>query len=186
MSNEDPFGSSEKRPSVSFKDAPIGTQFTLRVESAPKVVQARDYDTGDPAFWPDGNPKMTVVTDVINVHTGEQLGLWAPKPSALFAAIGAAQTEAGQTVAAGGTLIVTYTGDKVNPEKPRLNPAKQYRVTYTPPGPGTPGDAFAAPVEQPVAAAAPTPTPEAIEALKAAGVDPSVVYGAAVTAAPPS
>jgi hypothetical protein len=165
----DPFASSESRPSVSFKDAPIGTAYNLKVTGAASLTQSRDYETGEPAEWPDGNPKMSAVVDVVDLETGEEKSLWAAKPSALFAAIGEAQRKAGSSIAVGGTLRVEYTGDKPNAKNPRLNPAKQYAVTYTPP------DAFAdgGIVSTPAAtltrpAAAPVADPQAAVAALAA------------------
>lgn len=178
----DPFAMTSSSPSVSFKDAPIGTSYTGKVIEAPSLVQARDYESGDPAFWPDGNPKMTVVTKL--VIDGEERSLWAPKPSAMFAAIAKAQQDAGASITVGGTLTVAYTGDKPNEKNPRLNPAKQYEAKYVPP------DAFATTEQGPVntatgevsqaAPAAPPapagPSPEQIAAVKAAGLDPSTVF----------
>lgn len=183
----DPFAGSESRPSVSFKDKPVGTSFTLKVIEAPKITQARDYESGQPAFWPDGNPKQTIVTGVVDTTTGEELSLWAAKPSAMFRAIGDAQKAAGAQITPGGTLTVTFSSEKPNEKNPRLNPQKLYTVTYTP------GDAFATtpatpapaqqPVQQPAPAAqqqAPAPaaqpglpagwTPEMVAAANAAGV----------------
>lgn len=185
----DPFASTGA-PSVSFDQRPIGTSYTGTVLELPAMVQARDFDTGNPATWPDGNPKMTVVTKLsIN---GEERSLWAPKPSAMFAAISDAQKAAGATLAIGGALTVTYVGDKPNATNPRLNPAKQYQAVYEPPNAFGSDEATqpawsqpaAAPVAQPVqqpapAQTAPTanaPSAEAIAALKAAGVDPATVY----------
>lgn len=139
MSN-DPFGD-VSTPSVSFKDMPIGTSYTLEVLEAPSLVQSRNYESGQPDFWPDGNPKMSVVTKVINKATGETLSLWAPKPSAMYAALGAAQKAAGgDPIAKGGTITVTFTGEKPS-DNPRLNAQKLYSASYTPP---PPVDAFAA------------------------------------------
>lgn len=199
----DPFASTEKRPSVSFKGAPVGTRYVLEVTDPPNTVQARDFDTRELDFWPDGNPKMTVATNVVDKATGELKTLWAPKPSAMFQAIADAQKAAGALITAGGTLVVTFTHEVPNVEKPHLNPAKQYQVIYTPPNafhdtqpapaaaqPATPPPTWAttpaaAVAAQPVQEAAPAPaaappaagpTPEAIAALRAAGVDPATVY----------
>ena len=57
---DDPL-SYDKAPSLSFKDAPVGTVFTGTITRAPKLVQARDFDSGTPKTWPDGNPVMSVV-----------------------------------------------------------------------------------------------------------------------------
>lgn len=183
----DPFASTGA-PSVSFKDMPVGTSYTGTVLELPAMVQARDFETGNPATWPDGNPKMTVVTK-LSVN-GEEMSLWAPKPSAMFAAISDAQKAAGAALAIGGTLTVTYVGDKPNATNPRLNAAKQYSAVYQPPNAfaeETPAQAQqtvaatleATPVQQPAAAATPAaggPTPEQVAALKAAGVDPATVF----------
>lgn len=132
---DDPFNKPESAPALSFKDAPIGAKYVCKVVDLPSRVQSRDFETGERATWPDGNPKMSVVTGVeVN---GERRSLWAPDPSAMFAAIVDAQKQSGQRIAVGGTLVVEYTGDKPNEKNPRLNPQKQYRVTYSAP------DAFA-------------------------------------------
>lgn len=129
MSN-DPFGGTSV-PSLSFKDKPVGTEYTGTVTEAPTLVQSRDYETGDLASWPDGNPKMSAVLK-LDID-GEERSVWAQKPSALFAAFAAAQKAAGAQIAVGGKLTIKYIGDKPNAKNPRLNPAKQYSVTYTAP-----------------------------------------------------
>jgi hypothetical protein len=128
---DDPFATRESLPAVSWKGAPVGAQIVCKVLKRPELVQSRDFETGERATWDDGNPKMSVVTEVeIN---GEKRGLWAAKPSALFAAIAKAQEDAGQLIAPGGTLTVRYTGDKPNEKNPRLNPAKQFEAKYDAP-----------------------------------------------------
>lgn len=178
MTAANPFAS-DSRPSVSFKDAAPGTSFNLTVEAAPELVQARDFDTNQPAVWDDGNPKMTVVTKVADEH-GQELSLWAPKPSALFAAI---SRSAPNGISVGGRLVVTMTGEKKNPEKPRLNAAKQYEVTYTPPNAF--GGEAAAPASAAQVPAAPSPAaapqqakPSEVDTARqliAAGLDDNVV-----------
>lgn len=126
----DPFAVYEKTPSVSFKDMPIGTTYTGTVVEAPQIVQSRDFDTGDPEFWPDGNKKLSVVT-MLEIN-GEHRGLWAGKPSAMFRAMADAQQAAGAQIQVGGTLTVTFVGEQPNEKKPHLNPQKLYKVTYQP------------------------------------------------------
>lgn len=234
----DPFAPSESRPSVSFKNMPVGTTYHLEVTDLPKLVQARNFETRELETWPDGNPKMTVVTNVVDKQTGEEKSLWAPKPSSMFQAIVDAQQAAGAQIAVGGTLVVSFTHEVPNKDNPRLNPAKQYAVRYEPPNAfasapewaqpqqtqqvpaampqqwGQPGQGMLPPMPQqayvthatqqmppvqaplpvgssfgggdqanaPTAAPAPAlnsqpgPTPEAIAALRAAGVDPATVY----------
>lgn len=138
---DDPFAGADKVPSISFKDAPVGTTYEGVVTEAPKLVQSRDFNTGEPAFWPAKpgeapNPKMSVVIRLL-LEGGEERSLWAQKPSAMFAAIGEAQKQAGQRIDVGGTLAVKFTGEKAHtdPEKIRKNlPAqKLYAARYTPP-----------------------------------------------------
>jgi hypothetical protein len=126
------FAGGDTVPSISFKDAPVGASITGKVTEAPVLVQSRDFDTGYPAFWPDNNPKMSVVTKIV-LASGEERGLWAAKPSAMFAAIAEAQKTAGALIAVGGTLTITFTGEKPNATNPRLNAQKLYSVVYVPP-----------------------------------------------------
>ena len=194
----DMFAGGDTVPSVSFKDAPVGASVTGVVTVAPSLVQSRDFKTGQPAFWPDNNPKMSVVTRIA-LPNGEERGLWAAKPSAMFAAIAEAQKTAGALIAVGGTLTITLTGTKPA-ENPQMSPQKLYSVVYVPPNafeapaaaqapgawqnpaadppparpqpaPATAPAALAAvPNPAPAAAAAPQWTPEQIAAAKAAGI----------------
>jgi hypothetical protein len=165
----DPFAGADSKPSISFKDKPIGTSYTGTVTKAPELVQARDYESGQPAFWPDGNPKQTVVTSLL--VNGEELNLWAAKPSALFRAIADAQKAAGAQITVGGTLTVTFAGEKPNEKNPRLNPQKLYTVTYQAPNAfGDAADQGVAPQAAPPASSVPSYTPEQIAAAKAAGI----------------
>lgn len=134
----------DKAPSLSFNGKPIGTTYVGKVLAPASLVQSRDFETGDPATWPDGNPKMAVVIKL--EVDGELRSLWAAKPSAMFAALVAAQKEAGQRIGEGGTLHVKYTGDVPNAKNPRLNAAKQYACRYTPPVNDVFGEEFAPPV----------------------------------------
>lgn len=136
QTDTDPFAGAEKHPAVSWKGKPVGTRLVAKVVAAPATVRARDFDTREVKSWPDGQPAWTVVTEV--EIGGVVHGLWADKPSALYAALGAAQSAAGQRIAPGGTLTVEFTGEVPNAKKPHLNPQKQFRAHYAPP------DAFTA------------------------------------------
>jgi hypothetical protein len=173
----DPFSDSEGRPAVSFKDAPVGTVIVCTIDAAPKLVHARNFETGQPDYWPDGNAKQTAVVDV--KVDGEDKSLWAAKPSALYGAITEAVKKAGQQLAPGGTLSVRYYADKPN-ANPRLNPQKLYQAHYEPPSAfagddpwapsGTAEPAAATPA--PVAPATPAPTPAATPAAPVAAAPP--------------
>lgn len=128
---DDPLGY-EKAPSLSFKDVPEGTVYKGVITARPKLVPSRDFETGQPKTWPDGNPVMSVVV-MLDVE-GEARSLWAQKPSSMFAALVAAQKNAGAgPMEEGGTLYVKFTGTTPNTKNPKLNPAKQYAAKYEPP-----------------------------------------------------
>ena len=148
----DPFAGADKAPSISFKDAAVGTVYEGIVTEAPKLVQSRDFNTGEPAFWPAKpgevpNPKMSVVIRM-SLDGDEERSLWAQKPSAMFAAIGEAQKTAGQRIEVGGTLAIKFTGEKphTDPDKIRKNlpPQKLYAAKYTPPAQLPAADPWAA------------------------------------------
>ena len=150
----DPFAGGTSTLSVSWKDAPVGTTVEGVIIESPELVQSRDFDTDEPAFWPGvngqpGNPKMAAVIKLS--IDGEERAVWAVKPSAMFAAIADAIKKAGSGLAVGGTLAIRYTGDKPN-ANPRLNAAKQFAARYTPPSAPPAADPFAS---TPAAAAAP-------------------------------
>lgn len=156
----DPFAGGESNPSLSFKDKPFGTTYRGTVVELPTLMQGRDFETGEPAAWPDGNPKMVVCT-TLDIG-GEKWNLWAAKPSSMFAAIKDAQQRAGVQIAVGGTLSVTYTHDEPNKTNPKLNPAKQYKCEYTPP------NVFEEPVQPTLAPEPPMPVAELAPSAAAA------------------
>lgn len=169
--DDDPFDKPDSRPSVSFKGAPKGATITCIVDGSPNKVQARNFETGKPETWEDGNPKFTVATDV--VVNGEPMTLWAGIPSSMFTAIAEAQKTAGAKIAKGGTLVVRLAGEKPN-DNPRLNAQKLYEAHYTPPAAfDAPGEAAPAAQWQPTADATPAqPAAPAQDAQPAAAAAP--------------
>lgn len=150
QSTADPFAGGDTAPSVSFKDAPIGTTFEGVVTEEPKVVQSRDFETGDLATWPDGNPKMTIVLRM--TVDGEERSVWAPIPSDLKRAI--TEAKGASAIEVGGTLAIRLTGTKPNSKNPRLNEQKLYAAKYTPPPvrdafKADPADQWSAPAAEP-------------------------------------
>jgi hypothetical protein len=132
--SDDPFDVPEKKPAVSWKGAKIGTVVTGTVTDVPVEVRSRDFESGEPASWPDGNPKMSVVVGLL--IDGEPYNLWAPKPSAMFAALAKAhkadKEAGGQGIAVGGKLKVRLSGQKPNPDKPKLNPQNLFQAKFEP------------------------------------------------------
>lgn len=155
---DDPFANADKVPSISFKNAPIGTIYEGTITEAPKLIQSRDYQTGDPAFWPakpgeTPQPKMSVVIR-LRMDDGEERSLWAQKPSSMFAAIAQARKDAGKGLEVGGRLAIKFDHETphTDPEKIRKDyaPIKEYVARYTPPAAPDP---FAAPAAAPAAEA---------------------------------
>jgi hypothetical protein len=139
---QDPFAGGTSVPAVSFKNAPVGATVILEVTERPELVQSRDYETNQPAFWPDGNPKMSAV--VKGTVNGELRSVWAQKPSSLFTAIKQAQEQAGAAIEPGGVLTVQFIGEEPT-DNPRKAPRKLYSATYRPPAVAA---AFAGPAPQ--------------------------------------
>lgn len=133
MSYEDPFASAVKVPSVSWRDVQVGQTVTMVVSGPAKKVQSRDFETGQPAYWDEARTQPKYSAVVNGTVDGEDRAIWAQIPSALFAAIGKAQADAGAKIDAGGTLRIQRTEDKPNAKNPRLNPAKQFIAKYEPP-----------------------------------------------------
>ena len=131
---------------VTWKGLPLNQKVRLIVQGPAKLVQSRDFDTNEPAYWPAGadgvrNPKMSAVINV--TQDGEERSLWAAKPSSLFSAIRDAQKAAGAVVATGGVLEVWITERQPHPTNPRMNDKNIFAASYTP------GNAFA---DEPAAA----------------------------------
>jgi hypothetical protein len=157
--DDDPL-SGESVPSLSFKDAPVGTLYTGIITKRARLLQQRDFESGQLANWEDGNPKMAAVIELDVM--GDTFALWAPKPSAMFAALVAAQkaAEAG-TMVEGGELSIEFIGTEPNKKNPRLNAQKLYRCHYVPPTPQDPlqHEAPAAPPQPAQPSRPPRPMP---------------------------
>lgn len=112
------------------------------------VQQARDLDN-KPKFWDDGNPVRQLVvwlqTDERNPDIEDDDGqrrIFAggsvkPESKSMRAAIVEALKKSGSKLEPGGILAIRYVGDGPrNPQRPALNPPKQYVAQYEPPKPG--------------------------------------------------
>lgn len=158
-------------PSAFTKDKPVGTIATGPIVEA-GVVQARDYETGAPLTWDDGNPQQQVR---VVIQTNERdpmrpdddgkraifIKWWGDQRKALVDAIKAAGDN---DIRVGGIFWAQFTGEKPN-ENSRLNAAKLFAYQYQKPA-QTAGLALeAAPAAAPAPVATPpaffTPTPAA-------------------------
>lgn len=163
---DDPFSRDGGHPAISWatrdetgsiRNLPVGTRQGGTVIELPKKLQARDYDTKQPDVWPDGNPKMTVVT-VLDCPDGTKRGLWAAIPSSMFTAIRDAIAATGGTpIALGDQLWATISQYKPNEDKSKA-PQKIFTVELTR-GAGAFATATPAPSTLPPATAAAPPPP---------------------------
>lgn len=125
--------------SASFKD--VGDTIKGTVVAA-EMRQQIDIDTGKPATWDNGDPKMQAVitlqtedrddADDDGIRNLYVKGSKKPESQSLAAALAAAIKKAGAPLDVGGTLACRYTGDGV-PSKRGFNAPKQYAMSYKPP-----------------------------------------------------
>lgn len=123
-------------PSAKFET--IGQVVTGTVIEEPTSQQSRDFDTGEPKTWDNGDPMMEVVVKIqcdpdpsITDDDGVRK-LFLGKPALLTAIRGAVRTAKADGIHAGGVLQIKYTGDAA-PKKKGYNGAKQFAAKYTPP-----------------------------------------------------
>lgn len=109
----------------------IGDKFAGVIVDEPQVVQQRNYDTDEPEFWSDGQPKMQVVLTVREDGTEEERRLFVK--AGLQKAFKDALRRAGQRAPQlGAHVTVTYSGDGEQKNR-KFKPPKLYTVVYVPP-----------------------------------------------------
>lgn len=111
-----------------------------------KKRQQTDFQTGAPAFWANGEPKMmlmvTLQTDLQedendegfrNVYLrGGNFTALKGKGTASLVAVKEAVRKSGKPIEVGGTLTLQFSGEGPAPAK-GMNPAKLYLASYVPP-----------------------------------------------------
>lgn len=133
MSFDDPFASTPKVASISWKGAPAtDALLTLELEKAPEMVTY--------GKWPDGADKENVVvTGTVKKFThnpqivGETRSLWVPKGSRLFKAIASAQREAGGQRLNRGSVLHVKTAGETNIGGGKV--AREWAAKHEPPAP---------------------------------------------------
>lgn len=127
----------------SFAFDTIGNTVTGKIVAIEQVQQT-DMQTGQPAVWDNGEPKMMVRVELAtdlrddamdDGHRSVYLkGSRKPESkSSMAAVLGAVQTATGsRNISAGGTLTLTYSGDGDAPRK-GYNAPKLYEAVYVPP-----------------------------------------------------
>jgi len=151
----DPFYGGEKVPTLSWRDLPVGSTFTVEVLEEAKALQGRNYDTNEPDWWDAARtqPKMNAVINVLvrqGPHSvGEQRSIWAQIPSKMFLALKDAQKAAGAKLAPGGILHLRFDGEEPHKDK-KKNAIKLYAAKYEPAAQADPfGDASPTQTPQP-------------------------------------
>lgn len=111
-----------------------------------KKRQQTDFQTGAPAFWNDGNPKMMLVVTLqtefqddendeglrnVFLRGGNYTALKG-KGTASLVAVKDAVKKSGKPIEIGGRLTLQYSGEGPAPAK-GMNPAKLYTAAYQPP-----------------------------------------------------
>lgn len=173
--------------SVKFPEP--GAAVTGTIIEAPRAEQQRDYSTGEPKTWPDGNPMMMVVltlaTDQHKTNPTDDPADDGARTlylrSKALTAVREAVRRAGATgIEVGGTLTVTYTGDGT-PPKPGFKGPKLFTATYrTPDNPptGQPAEPADAPTpDRSGASTDPDRSGTSEGSAPPAGVDPKVWAG---------
>jgi uncharacterized protein with beta-barrel porin domain len=117
-------------PSISFKDAKVGDSYNGTI-TALETAQVRNYESGEPEFWEDGNPKLQIVVTLATTYgdgaedDGERkVYLFGQKLQAAKAAL----KEAGLTkLEIGSSFTITYSGTKPSSNK-KYNDVKLYTI----------------------------------------------------------
>lgn len=122
-------------PSVSWKDAPVGTTVKGTILGA-DVSQQIDLDSGAPKTWDNGDPMMQVVVTLQlderrDAQDDGQRRLYI-KGQMLKAVKEAIAAKGRNGLEVGGTLAVQFTGEG-EPTKRGLNAPKLFRAQYEPP-----------------------------------------------------
>jgi hypothetical protein len=121
--------------SAVFPDQQYGTVVGGRIIEKPVTTQQRDFDSGQPKFYDDGNPMWQVVVAVqAQPATDEDDGVRAfyIKSQMKKAVQDAVRRAGAERLEVGGTLQVRYERDEPN-SRGRGKDKKIYAARYTPP-----------------------------------------------------
>ena len=113
-------------PSAKFEE--IGANVTGVLVEDPQATQQTDFETQEPAFWKDGQPKMQVVLRLSDA-AGEEVRVFVK--GRMLTAVKKATRAAGTPLRAGGEISITYVGD--GEAKRGLHAPKLYEAAYDAP-----------------------------------------------------
>lgn len=128
----------------SMKFPAIGTSIKGTISEKPDVQQVRDFQTGEPQFWPDGKPRQQIVatlaTDLRDPQISDDDGSRRVfiKGQMIKAVREAVKKSGAKGLEVGGLLEIVYTGD--GERKGNMSPPKLYAATYTPASAATADD----------------------------------------------
>lgn len=123
-------------PSASFLR--IGDSVTGTITETPTLQQQRDFTTGEPKVWDDGNPMMQLVvtlqTDQIDHQIEDDDGRRRVylKNNSKKAVSDAVRKAGAKGLSIGGRLTMTYTANGEAAKK-GINPPKLYAAEYVAP-----------------------------------------------------
>lgn len=126
-------------PAAKFRK--IGDTVTGVITSEPRLEQQRDFETGNPLVWSDGNPRMQLVvevqTDEVDASIPDDDGRrrFFIKGAMKSAVAQAVKASGRKQLDVGGRLSISYSHDG-EASRPGLNPPRQYKASYTAPAAG--------------------------------------------------
>ncbi len=100
--------------------------------------QSRDFTTGEPKAWPDGNPMMEAVIQLQTTERSREIEdddgtrQLVINKAAMKVSVANALRKAKSKLETGGTLKVIYTGN-AEPKQRGMQGAKQFEAIYAPP-----------------------------------------------------
>lgn len=133
-------------PSAKF--ATVGDVLEGTVVYPPEARQQRDYKTGEPATYADGNPMMMIAVTLQTEQRDPKIGdddgmrmLYVRVPGQLRNAMRAAVKRSGASgLEVGGRLRVVFATEMPS-ENPKLDAQKIFEVSYARPDQGDTSDA---------------------------------------------
>jgi hypothetical protein len=140
-------------PAVKFPDGSFGGIIGGEIVADPRMQQQRDYTTGEPIVYQDGNPAMQMVV-IVQTEIRESAIADDDGQRAFYIkgqmkqAVGEALRKAGEkTLRRGGKLWIKYVEDKPTTLKNGRpgNPQKIYAAKYEPPAAAAAGQFFEEP-----------------------------------------
>jgi hypothetical protein len=160
---------------TSAKFATVGTTVAGLISRQPEVQQQRDFTSGEPKTWDNGDPmqqlQVVLATDERDQEIPDDSGERAIYvKGALKKAVQEAVRKSGSKgLAVGGHLTVTYTGDG-EPSRKGMSAPKLYSAAYVQPAAASADAVLNSPEPDQGAPSAPN-----AESLAAAGLTPEQI-----------